>query len=379
MKLLPLFIFWCLWFLNHATRAAFSPVLPLIKDNLTLSHGEAGGFFTSLSLGFALSMLLSGRFASYMGYRRTIVAGYIGIGVVMLWIQWTKSYYLFHFLFFLLGISTGTYIPSIIPIITETYETKHWGKVIGIHDSASSFSIFTIPILMAFGLQFLSWKKILLIFGIICFVLPIFFLRVSIEPKKGDSKFKISYRDIIKKRFVYIMGILSIMASASSIGLYLILPLYLIKERGIEFSYANTLFGISRIGGFFISIISGFLSDRFGYRFMIFLSLSLAGFSTFLLSYISNLSSIIIIMILQATFPIAYFPAAFAAISKLTSTAERSTITGLIFSIGVIFGMGLTPLILGLVADHFGFQKGIMWLGIVVTFSSILGRLLEAK
>ncbi len=351
----------------------------MIKDSLSITHAEAGGFFSSLSLGFALSMLVSGRFASNLGYKKTIVVGYIGIGIVMLWIRFTENYHIFHLLFFLLGISTGTYIPSIIPILTEIYESRHWGKVIGIHDSAASFSIFSIPIIIAFGLKFLSWRNILLILGVICLVLPIFFWKVSVEPNKEYSQSRTRYIDILKNRLVWIMGILSIMASGSSIGLYSILPLYLIEERGIEFGYANMLFGISRIGGFFISIISGFLTDHFGYRTMIFLSLFLAGLSTLLLSFASNLVFIMITLILQATFSIAYFPAAFSAISKLTSISERSTVTGLVFSIGVIFGMGLTPLILGLVADHFSFQKGIFWLGVIITSLSFLGKILAEE
>lgn len=377
MRFLPLFIFWCLWYLNHSTRATFSPLLPLIKDSLSISHGEAGGFFTSLSFGFAISMLLSGRFASNLGYKRTIVLGYIGVGFVLVLIQWTENYYLFHLLFFLLGLFTGPYIPSIIPILTETYDSRHWGKVIGIHDSAASFSIFATPIIIALGLRVFSWRGILLILGLICFIMPIFFWKVSAEPNREDSKFGGSYKGILKKNLFWIMGILAIMASGSSIGLYSILPLYLIEERGIEFSFANTLFGISRIGGFFVSIISGFLTDRFGYRKMIIFSLFLAGVSTISLSLVSKLSFLTITLILQATFSIAFFPAAFSAISKLTLPSERSIITGLIFSLGGIFGMGLTPLFLGLVADHFGFQKGIFWLGVITTLSSFSGGLLN--
>ena len=187
MKLLPLFIFWCLWFLNFSARTAFSPILPLIEDNLSLSHGEAGGLFTSLSIGFSLSLLLAGRFASVWGYKKTVVIGFLGIGLVFFGIQWVESYFTFHILFFLLGIATGTYMPSILPIITETYESKHWGKAIGFHDSAASFSIFSIPILFAFGLHFLSWRRLLLILGIAALLFPIFFWKISVEPKMEMS------------------------------------------------------------------------------------------------------------------------------------------------------------------------------------------------
>ena len=190
MQLLPLFVFWCLWFLNFSTRTIFSPILPLIEDSLSLSHGAAGGLFTSLSIGYSLTLLIAGRFASIWGYKRTVFFGFMGTGLVLIGFQWVENYIAFHILFFLLGFATGSYLPSILPIITETYDYKHWGKTIGFHDSAASFSLLSIPILVAFGLDTLSWRNLLLILGIISLLLPIYFWKISVEPKKEMSEQK---------------------------------------------------------------------------------------------------------------------------------------------------------------------------------------------
>jgi NNP family nitrate/nitrite transporter-like MFS transporter len=376
VKLLPLFIFWGLWFLNFSTRAIFSPILPLIEDTLSLSHGEAGGLFTSLATGYSLTLLIAGRFASVWGYKRTVFYGFIGTGLAFIGLHWAESYLTFHILFFLLGIATGTYLPSILPIITETYDRGDWGKAIAFHDSAASLCIFSIPILVAFSLRLLSWRIILLILGATSLLLPIYFWKVSIEPKQETSQQKSSLFDLFKRRTVWIIGLLWIFASGSNLGIYSILPLYLIKERGIDFLFANTLFGISRVGGVFVSIMTGFLLDRYGYRTMLTLSLLAAGLSTIGLSLSSNLTLILITLILQATLSLMFFPAGLATISKLTPLSERSMVTGVIVSIGVIFGVGFTPFVLGLIADHFSFQIGILCLGILTTFSSLGVRLL---
>jgi MFS family permease len=379
MKLLPLFIFWCLWFLNYSTRTAFSPILPLIEDNLSLSHGKAGGLFTSLSIGFSLSVLLAGRFVSFLGYKRTVIIGFLGIGFIFFGIQWAEGYSTFLTLFFLLGFATGTYMPSILPIITETYEPKHWGKAIGLHDSATSFSIFSIPIIVAFAIHFISWRELLLILGGMAMLLPIFFWKISIEPKKEMSPYKSRYIDLFKRKTIWVMGVLLTFASASSSGIYAILPLYLIKEKGIDFGYANTLFGISRIGCIFLSVLSGFLTDRYGFRIIIILSLCTTGLSAIGLSLASSIPLILITLILQATLSIVFFPAFLAGISKLTPLSERSMAIGSILFIGSIFGMGGTPFLLGLTADHFSFQIGIFCLGILVTLSSFMVKFLKEK
>jgi NNP family nitrate/nitrite transporter-like MFS transporter len=376
MKLLPLFVFWGLWFLNFSTRAVFSPLLPLIEDTLSLSHGEAGGLFTSLGIGYSLTLLIAGRFASVWGYKRTIVAGYIGVGLVFLVLQWAESYFAFHMLFFLLGVATGTYLPAIMPIITDTYPPRNWGKVIGFHDSAASLSVFFIPIFVALGHRLFSWRILLLVLGAASLLLPIYFWKVSIEPKGEGSQQKGRILDLFKRRTTWIIGFVWIFAAGSALGLYSILPLYLIRERGIDFHFANTLFGISRVGGVFVSILSGFLIDRYGYRTMLMLSLVTTGLSTIGLSLSSTLPMILVTLILQATLSLTFFPAGLAAISNLTPLSERSMAIGVAVSIGVIFGMGGAPFVLGLIADSYSFQVGIIWLGILTTLSSLAVSLL---
>jgi len=377
MRILPLFIFWCLWYLNFSTRTIFSPILPLIEDSFLLTHGEAGGFFISLSIGYSLSLLATGRLTSAWGYKKTVAAGFLGVSFVFFGFQFAESYVYFHLLFFLLGIATGTYIPGILPIITETYEPRNWGKAIGFHDSAASFSIFTIPLLMAFSLHFFSWHIPFLILGFITLIFPIFFWKVSVEPKKELFQKGEGYIHLFKNRIVWIMILLWILSSGSSMGIYSILPLYLVKERGIDFNLANNLLGISRAGGMAVPILIGFLVDRYGYRTILFLSLFMTGLSTIALSLSSQLSLIFVSLILQAVLSLGFFPVALATIARLTPLPNRSRVLGVIMSVGVGLGMGFTPFLLGLTADHFNFRTGIFWLGILTSLSSLSVHILK--
>ena len=379
MRILPLFVFWCLWYLNFSTRTIFSPILPLIEDSLLLSHGKAGGLFISLSVGYSLSLLATGRLTLAWGYKKTVAIGFLGVSLVFFGFQFAESYVSFHLLFFLLGIATGTYIPSILPIITEIYESRNWGKAIGLHDSAASFSIFSIPILMAYGLQFFSYKTPLLLLGFVSLIFSFFFWKVSAEPKKEPLQKGESYTGLFKKRTIWIMILFWILSSASSMGVYSILPLYLIKERGIDFDLANNLLGISRAGGMAVPILIGFLVDRYGYRTILFLSLLMTGLSTIALSLSSPLSLIFISLPLQPVLSLAFFPVALATISKLAPLSSRSMVLGVIMSVGVGFGMGVTPFLLGLTADHFNFRVGIFWLGVLTSLSSLSVHLLKEE
>jgi NNP family nitrate/nitrite transporter-like MFS transporter len=286
------------------------------------------------------------------------------------------SYITFHLLVFLMGIAAGTYLPAILPILTGTYEGRHWGKAIGFHDSAASLSILLIPIFMVFGLHFLAWRRVLLILGGACFLLPVLFWKVSIEPNREAGGQRLSILDLLRKKSTWITGLLWIVSSGSSSGLYSVLPLYLVKERGIDFNLANSLFGFSRIGGVFISILIGFLIDRFGHRRMLTLSILATGLSTIFLSLAVSAPVILVSLFLQATLSIAFFPIGFTVLSKLTTPSERALTTGLTVAIGVVFGSGIVPCLLGFTADHFSFQVGILGLGVLTAFSSLAVRCL---
>ncbi len=379
MRLLPLFIFWCLWFLNFSTRTVFSPILPLIEDSLSLSHGAAGGLFTSLAIGFSLTLFITGRFASDWGYKRMVMIGFIGIALFIFGLQKAESYLAFHILFFVLGVCSGTYLPCILPIITQTYEPRHWSKAIGLHETAPSLSIFSIPILVPLALHYFHWKSLLLILGIVPLLFLIPFWKVSVEPKHEKIYERSPYIDLFRNKTVWIIGLLWIFSAASSLGIYSILPLYLIKERGMDFGFANTLLGISRAAGVIVPVTIGFLTDRFGFKVILKWSIFATGLSTIGLALSSTLLLILVTLILQALLCLAFFPVALIAISKLTPISERSMSLGFIIAIGVVFGTGGGPFILGLVADQMNFKVGIFGLGVLTALSSLTVRFLRDK
>jgi NNP family nitrate/nitrite transporter-like MFS transporter len=377
MKLLPLFVFWGLWLLNFYARAIFAPLLPLIEDAFWLSHGEATRLFTFLTMGFSISLLVTGRFVSLWGYKRTVVSGFIATGLLLLGIQAAKSYTALLILLFFLGVACGTYLTSIIPIITEMYDPKNWGKAIAFHDSAASFSLFSIPILVAIALPVLPWRRLFLILGVASLIIPFLFWKISIEPKRDAPAQRGQFFDLFKRRAIWIISLLFAFAAGSSMGIYSILPLYLVKERGINFSFANTLFGVSRLGGFFVAIFIGFLIDRFGVQKILMMSLLTTGVSAVGLSLSSTMPAIVTTLFLQAALSHAFFPAGFGALSNLTRLSERSMAIGVTLFISTFMGAGAVPLILGLIADHLSFQVGILCLGILTAFSSLCVRFLR--
>jgi NNP family nitrate/nitrite transporter-like MFS transporter len=371
MKIFLLLVFWSLWFLNFSARIIMSPLLPIIEDELVISHAMAGSIFSFLSAGYTISSLLSGFLSPRIGYKRSIVLGFIILITAVFCLKYASSYPSFAVITLFVGLGAGIYLPSIMPLLTAIFARDNWGKAIAFHETAASFSILSIPLLTAAALSFFHWRSLFTILSMACLVVIIFFCMFSPDPRPEKEKKARLSRILLRKDF-WIVSILWIFAASNSLGLYNLIPLFLVKEKGMSIEMANTIFGISRIGGFFIVILVGFLVDRYGAKKILFLLLLTTGLTTVGLALTQTVPHLVVMLILQATVCSGFFPVAFVAISKITSFDERSIFTGTTIAIGVIMGLGFTPFALGAIADIWNFQYGIFFLGVITALSCIL-------
>ena len=376
MKLSLLFLFCCMWFLNFTTRAVISPLLPVIEDELGITHALAGSLIFFLSIGYAVSLLLSGVLSPRMGYKRTIFYSHLLIAFALVSVRFAGTYASIGFLCLLIGLGTGVYLPSALPLLTHIFSRENWGKAIVIHDAAASVSILCIPLLVALSSPWVAWRDLFVILGCLFLVSMTAFGLATPSPPVNEEDRKVFSRVLGMKSF-WVMAILWIFASATALGFYNVIPLFLVKERGFTLAVANSMLGVTRIGCLIVSILAAFLVDRYGGKRILFATFLTTGLSTMGAALVTFPPVLVGLLFLQASFNAVFFPVGLVAISKLTGPSERSAFTGAAVAAGVIFGLGLTPPTLGAVADHWSFQAGILGLGFVTFLASWLALLLE--
>lgn len=376
MKIFLLLLFWSLWFMNFSVRAVISPLLPIIEDELAISHAMAGSIFSFLAVGYTITLLLSGLLSPRIGYKRTIVLGFAILTIAVFCFKYIHTYASVVTIALLIGLGAGIYLPSAIPLITAIFGRDNWGKAFAFHETAASSSILAIPVLTALGLRFLHWRSLFVILSAACFVVLISFWAFSPSPHPEEEK-GAPLSHILSRRDFWLTTILWVFAGSNSLGLYNVIPLMLVKEKGMGLEIANTIFGLSRVGGVFIVVIAGFLVDRYGVRKLLFLAMLITGISTTSLALAHVAPLLMAMLFLQATAASAFFPVALVAISKLTTVDERSTFTGTTIAIGVVVGLGVTPALLGAAADALSFQSGILVLGVLTAMSCVALRYLR--
>jgi NNP family nitrate/nitrite transporter-like MFS transporter len=373
MKILLLFIFWSLWFLNFSSRTVFSPLLPIIEEELTLTHAMAGSLFIFLSVGYTITLILGGFVSPYTGHKRGIAAGFLIMTIALFWLRLAQSYWSLALAILFVGIGSGIYMPSMIPIITATFDRQRWGRTIAVHDTAASFSIFAIPILVAAFLRFSYWRNLFPIFSAACLGFLLIFWIFSPDPRVGKHE-DARFFDVLGRKDFWVMATLWIFAAAANIGVYNVIPLFLVTERAMPLETANTVFGVSRVGGIFVSLLVGFLADRYGARSILWPAFLITGISTIGLAVVRDFAALVTMLIVQGSVSLGFFPVGLLASSKLTTFKDRSIFTGGTMALGVIFGIGLTPVALGAVADAWNFETGIVVLGILTVCSTLCLR-----
>jgi MFS transporter, NNP family, nitrate/nitrite transporter len=366
--LLFLLFLWFLWFNNLGVRLIFSPILPLVEDEFAISHARAGSVFIFQSIGYGLSMFFSGFYSGRLGYKRAIILSLVVSSLVCFLIPLIKIFPAIYLFSFLLGFSTGVYLPSVMPLLTEYFDEKHWGKSIAIHDSAASISIFCTPFLALLLLQFFEWRGIFPVFALI-FLLSTFIFFFSCDEFKIQKAEKTRIRNLIQRRPLWVMAILWMFAGGANMGIYFIVPLYLTKELSLSIGYANTILGISRLGGIAVAILCGFLVDRFSLRKIMFMMVLLTGIFTVLMG-IASVRYVGIFLFFQALVVTGFFPLGLVSIARMFEREIRGLATGLTLTVGVICGGGLMPYLLGLAGDLLSFRFGISLLGTAVILSS---------
>ena len=345
--------------------------MPLIEDEFAISHAMAGVLFFCFWAGNTISVFYAGFMSLKIGYKRSILLSFYGMTITFILLWFASSYMLFAVFVFLLGLASGLYLPCGIPLITAVFSRDNWGKAISCHETAAGFSMLTVPFFVTFIISIMNWKSVFLIMSGACLIIAVLFHNASPDPRPEKGE-KADMWNIVHRKDFWIMTALWCSCAIASMGIYNIVPLYLVKERGIQIEAANTIFGISRIGGFIAMISVGFIIDRFNLKKLLLVLILATGISTMAVAVVKIPWLLSVALFLQATVCVVFFPAGLVAISRLTTLSERSVFTGILMSMSGIIGPGLSPIILGAIADVWSFQVGIFASGLIITSTCFL-------
>ena len=366
-----------IFFINYIARVILAPLMPAIEVDLGVWHKEAGSFFFLLSMGYCLMMLLSGFISSRLNHKKTIILSSTAAGIALMMIGLSPHLWEIRFWLFILGMAAGLYLPSGIATLMGLVSSEHLGKAVAIHELAPSLGGVVAPLLVEVLLGLWSWRGILILLGVISILVGVLFAFFGKGGGfSGEAPSFRTLRNISVEPSFWIMMILFALGIGSSFGVYSMLPLYLVSERGMERTWANTLLALSRVSTPVIVLLSGWVTDRLGVKKTLKAVFFGTGLVTALLSVVPG-SWIILIIFLQPMFSHSFFPAGFAALSRMGSPNIRKVSVSLTIPISSLLGSGAIPAGIGFIGEVGSFSIGFTLLGVSILVGAILVRYLK--
>lgn len=368
---ITVFIAW-LFYLTFVGRIVFGPMMPVIEQELGITHSRAGTLFLMIAVGQFIGQVFSGLLSSRINHRGALLVSVVLLGICLIPFAFLKSVLSIQIFLFLIGLAGGLHIPSAIATITAEVRPLDWGKALGVHQTAPPLSFSSAPLIVAALIVWFSWQTILVSLGVISILTAAAYWRHGCGGLfPGQLPNSVTAKTILAKGSFWIMVALFAMAMGATAGLFSMMPLFLVNERSMTLSTANTLVGLSQLSGLFMAFCGGWMADRFGQKVTIAALLLLAGFCTVLIGWLHGVWMVIFIFV-QPALITAFYPAAFAAVSRIAPPSMRSVSNALAPSTAFLIGGGLIPVLIGYAGEAGSFALGISLLGCFIMVGPVL-------
>lgn len=361
-----------IFFLNFISRIILAPLMPTIEKDLGIGHGEAGSLFFLISLGYFATLMGSGLLSSQLTHKKTIIFSSVALGVALVAVSLSHTMWGIRLGLILLGMAAGLYLPSGISTLTSLVRPRDWGKAIAIHELAPNLGFVVAPLLSEALLRWFSWRYIVALLGIASVSAGLAFIRFGRGGEfPGESPRPATLRILVAEPSFWIMVALFTLGIGGSLGVYTMLPLYLVAERGIVRSWANYLVAISRISSMGMLFLAGIATDKLGPKVALRGVFLVTGLITLLLGVVPG-SWIALIVFLQPMIAACFFSPGFAALSLIGAPSVRNISVSFTLPAAFLLGGGAIPAGIGVLGEAGFFDLGISLVGVMIMGGLIL-------
>ena len=362
----PLLILMGVFFANFTSRLLLAPLLPTLEIDLKLDHSQAGSLFLYSSAGYFISLLGSGFVAAKLTHRLSIIISALALCLAQFGMALADSFATLGLALFGVGLACGLYLPCGMAAIYGLIRSSDWGKAVAVHELAPNLSFLAIPVLCTLLLTVFPWQQTIALFGLLTLVMGLLFtFRGKGGRFRGQTPTLSALKTLASHPSFWIMVPVFSLSIGSSIGIYTMLPLYLVAERGMDQSWANTLVSLSRIISVATAFAAGWLTDRIGIKRALKSYLLISGLCSLCLGLVPD-SLLVLFLFLQPMATVCFFPAGFATLARVGPRETRNLSISFIIPPSFLVGTGAVPALIGVMGDMGYFGWGISLVGVLV-------------
>jgi len=378
-------------FCHDLCSGLLTALLPLIKEGLGLTYLQSGVLLSAYTITSGLSQIPGGWLGDRLRRSTVIAVALGGVGPATLAVGLSPSYYPMIVILVIMGILTGGYHPSAVSTLSGYYEEARRGKVIAMHMVGGSLGFSTGPLLGGLIADTFGWRWAFSILAMpaiaaVPLIIKKFHLgkiaasttspqRAAKGPIKPDAKAIGLIQAMKPIAVIFCLSVSMHLAAGAAMSF---IPLYLVDKHGIAPAYAAMLVGVLRLGGISGSLFGGWMSDRWGRKPAIFLSLIATGPVLYLLTILPFSAGFIVVLI---TFGLCRYMTQATVQPYLMDSVPpylRATAFGIYFGMS-LEGQSLLQPVAGHFMDIYGIAGVFTVIAIVSTVFSVLALLLTRK
>ena len=364
-------------------------LLPFIRQDMMLNYFQAGLLVSAYSVTSGLSQILGGWVGDRIKHRWiSITMGLIGVGMSGFAAGLMPTYESLLVAMVAMGIFAGAYHPAAVPAISSLFEDRR-GKAIGLHMIGGALGFGVGPFIGTAIAATINWHMAFLLLSIPAMVagLSVTIWLRKIEPDipraeitggKGkqagaDSP---SLWQVLKK--VSTVIILVVVVTFTSGSLLPFIPLYLVDHYNLTATMAAVWTSILRASGVLGSLLGGWLSDRWGNRQTVLLTLIAIGPVILLFTTVNYFPALAVLMIVIGIVWTMRETAVQTYLMERTPLRMHGIVFGIYFGIGQQ-GQSLLQPVYGVFMDMAGISSVFLIVGLISMATSIVTIFIARK
>lgn len=359
------------------SRAVLSPLLYLVEQEFQLTHGPSSRLFLYISIGFSLSLLLSGHISSRITHRRTILLACLILSGGMAAAALSANALMLSFALVFVGTGAGLYPSSGISVLHSLVVRRDLQKAISLHELGPHIGMLSAPLIANIAVHFGSWRSVYVTVSAASLAAGLLVYAKSPRDSRGGEAPSLQKAAALFKNFSFLILMLHFsLALGSMQGIYALVPVFLIEEVGIRPEQANFLFSISRMTPLIALVVTGPLQDRFGPKKSLGAALAASGLLMCLMGLLEG-SLLTVAVLVQPAFSALILPAAVGASIDIGPDESRNVTFSMLLPIAALIGTGVIPSLIGYMGDQATFSLAFLLLGIFTAASSLLTGLIS--
>ena len=341
------------------------PILPEIRDEFNLTYSTAALVLSSFGFARLLLTLPSGYLYGRVRKKFLLSAGIATLGMGSLLAGLSSSFIGFLVAQILMGAGFSVCLMVVIVSLSLSSTKKNRGSVLGMNTFSRTAAMVVSPAIAGFVTVMFGWRYVFFAYAIIT-LLALLLVSTMMREKKESHGNGVKNKGSRFSRPLMVVFLAVFVTFFVGAGFRsTIMPLYIKDVLNLDIAAIGLVLTVSALVYLVAGPVIAFLSDRHGRKFFLSLGLLLTAVGVLSFLFVSDMNQLLAVAVILGFGTITYVIPV-AMIGDMTANTKKDfSIMRFVSELSFVSG----PIILGVIADIYGFNAAIILTAALVIIS----------